>query len=313
MGIDELMSWAIEHPALTVPSVLVVGLLATPFARSVLDAIREGREFNLGPLKLGGRSTVGATDDAVLQSTLPVVLPEPNLPATSRPKVDLVYTSNEAAQFYGKIAAQYDVRNIGPLLSTQMLTKSQIRRAWGTKPALDVLDLGGGTGREIATHFAEEEDVTWTYVDFCPAMVAQFQSNLVDNLPVRMKVNVRVEDILHVHRTLQPESYDVVLLSLVLTSMPEPPNLAAIATLLRTVGTLIVSDIDPLYTERNPLYTVRVDDSTYSLRTAPVQPHQVAGRAAAAGLRHIETATVTRNSSCYAFVTVFTRPPAVLS
>lgn len=282
MAVAELIDRALNQPVITVPSAVLAGILLLAFARSVLVAIKEGREFNLGPLKIGSRTRADTTGETVLQPA-----PGPRhgiVPPPLLPRAELVFTAQEADQFYGRIAIQYDVRNTGPLLSTQILTKSWIRRSWGTKPVLEVLDLGGGTGREIATHFAEEDDITWTYVDFCPAMVAQFRANLVD-IPVRMKVNVRTDDIMQVHKNLPLESYDIVLLSLVLTSMPTPPDFAA------------------------PLYTVRVNDETVSLRTCPVQPHQVTEWAARAGLRHVETNTVTRNTSCYAFVAIFTRPP----
>jgi SAM-dependent methyltransferase len=118
------------------------------------------------------------------------------------------------------------------------------------------------------------------------------------------------EDLQRAHERLPAESYDVVLLSLVLSSMPRLPDLAPIARLLRPGGVLIVSDIDPLYTERNPLYSVRVDgDGEVSLRTTPVQPHQVAARALAAGLAHVDTETTSRGPASYAFVAVFRAEP----
>jgi hypothetical protein len=125
-----------------------------------------------------------------------------------------------------------------------------------------------------------------------------------------MTVRVLVEDLTRIRHGLPPASYDVVLLSPVLTSMPALPDLAPIAELLRPGGTLIVSDIDPLYSERNPHYTVRADNGDQvALRTTPVQPHQVIARAAVAGLSHVDTASTDRNGDSYAFVSTFRRPP----
>lgn len=292
MGLDVLVDWAVTHPWPSVPLAAAAGLAGLPVVRAVLRAVADGRELSVGPVRIGAGVPV------------PVPTPAGGVPAPE-PVADRSFSALEAERFYGLVAPSYDIRNTGPLLRTQLVTLNRIRRARVGRRTLEVLDLGGGTGREIATHFADDPTVTWTYVDFCPAMAAQFRSNLVEG-PVRMTVRVLEEDLRRAHERLPAESFDVVLLSLVLSSMPQLPDLAPIARLLRPGGVLIVSDIDPLYTERNPFYSVRVDgDGEVSLRTTPVQPHQVAARALAAGLAHVDTETTSRGGDSYAFVAVF--------
>lgn len=293
MGLDVLAGWVAGHPG---PSVLVLAagcLAGLPVVRALLRAVADGRELTVGPLRIGAGTR------------LPAPVPAGTAAA---PPADRSFTALEADEFYGLVAPSYDIRNTGPLLRTQHVTLNRIKRARDGRRTLDVLDLGGGTGREIATHFGDDPDVHWTCVDSCAAMAAQFRANLVDD-QVRMSVRVLEEDLRRVHERLPAESYDVVLLSLVLSSLPALPDLGPVARLLRPGGVLVVSDIDPLYTERNPYYSVRVAGGEVSLRTTPVQPHQVAARAGAAGLEHVDTVSTSRGSATYAFVSVFRAGP----
>lgn len=290
MGLDMLVDWVLTQLWPSVPLAAAASLAGLPVVRAVLRAVGDGRELSVGPVRIG----VGVR----------VPAPAGGVPAPA-PIPDRSFSALEAERFYGLVAPSYDIRNTGPLLRIQLVTLNRIRRARAGRRTLEVVDLGGGTGREIATHFADDPAVSWTYVDFCPAMAAQFRSNLVEG-PVRMTVRVLEEDLRRAHERLPAGSFDVVLLSLVLSSMPQLPDLAPIARLLRPGGVLVVSDIDPLYTERNPYYRVRVDgDGEVSLRTTPVQPHQVAARALAAGLAHVDTETTGKGGDSYAFVAVF--------
>jgi hypothetical protein len=49
----------------------------------------------------------------------------------------------------------YDQRNSAKLLATHMEVITRIDRARRNKTALRVLDLGGGTGQNVATYFAD--------------------------------------------------------------------------------------------------------------------------------------------------------------
>ncbi|MCK9897223.1 class I SAM-dependent methyltransferase [Frankia sp. AgB32] len=168
-----------------------------------------------------------------------------------------------------------------------------------------MLDLGGGTGKVIAIHFFNETAMNWTYVDHCPAMAAEFRRNLHGH-PLGRGSQIVVDDMNRALGQLEAHSYDVVMLSLVLSSMPEPPDFGALRRLLRPGGSLIVTDINPGYTRDKPLHKVWVDGAVVALRTTPVDPFEVIRQASMAGLRVAEQKTIGDASIYYSFLLVFT-------
>jgi ubiquinone/menaquinone biosynthesis C-methylase UbiE len=211
----------------------------------------------------------------------------------------------DAAQFYQEIAPNYDQRNSGNLLATHMEVITRIDQARKLKPALRVLDLGGGTGRSVATYFFNDRHVRWTYVDFCPAMLSQFQQHL-GGRRLSERLLVRLEDINRIHVQLPARSYDVVLLNLVLSSMPALPDFGKIAGLVAPAGRLIVADINPLYTSGHPYYqATAADGRLVAMRMHPVQPLEVASRVKDAGLNLSEMSQVGSDAVSYSFVMTF--------
>jgi len=222
---------------------------------------------------------------------------------------DREYAVDRARDFYQEIAPYYDLRNSGNLVSTHLSTVAQLQAIRARRSPLQVLDLGGGTGKLIAIHFFNDDAVSWTYVDSCPAMAEEFRRNLA-GYPLGSNSKVEVDDLTRAIQRLPSASYDVVVLSLVLSSMPTLPDFAPIARLLTSGGSLIVTDINPGYTHDNPLYNVAVKGSVVALRTTPVDPYEVIRRATAVGLRATEQKMLGEGDTYYSFLTVFT-PVAV--
>jgi ubiquinone/menaquinone biosynthesis C-methylase UbiE len=222
------------------------------------------------------------------------------------------YTVEHARDFYQEIAESYDLRNSGNLVATHLETVRQLLAIRAERSLLRVLDLGGGTGKQIAIHFFNDPAIEWTHVDFCPKMSSLFRQNLAGTA-LWQNARVVIDDLTRVPSQLEPASYDVVLLSLVLSSMPSYPDFPAIGRLLQPGGSLVVTDISPQYTRDNPLYEVAVDGALVALRTTPVDPFEVIRQAERAGLRCTGQKTIGDDSTYYySFITVFspatTRP-----
>jgi SAM-dependent methyltransferase len=279
----------------------IVGTVLFLLAVIVVAAFAQGRQVSIGPASIGERP----------KSARPKLL---RLPTAStgagsqdlRPgEVARVFEVSEAKSFYHAIAPNYDERNSANLIATHIETIIRINEAREVKRGLRVLDLGGGTGQNIATHFFGDADIYWTYVDFCPAMVDQLEQHLRRHALSR-NLQVLIEDINRVHLSLQPRSYDIVLMSLVLTSMPKLPDFDNIASLLAPNGRLIISDIDPDYTQLQPLYKATARDGRpVAMRMRPIAPRLITESAEAAGLRQLDLCRALPDDS-YSFVSTFT-------
>jgi SAM-dependent methyltransferase len=281
---------------------LVVLFAALFFASIVAIALHQGRSISIWPPKIGpspGRiETIGPDDDGSPKDrTLSV--------NDTGVVVEREYAVDRAKHFYQEIASYYDLRNSGNLVSTHLETVAQIQAIRSQRSRVRLLDLGGGTGKLIAIHFFNDDGILWTYVDFSSAMAAEFRRNLAGH-PLGENSEVVVKDITQALQQLQPASYDIILLSLVLSSMPTLPDFTPIARLLAHGGSLIVTDISPGYTHDNPLYKVSLDGTVVALRTKPVDPYEVIRRATAAGLRATKQKPLGEGNAYYSFITTFT-------
>jgi SAM-dependent methyltransferase len=160
----------------------------------------------------------------------------------------------------------------------------------------------------IAVHFFNDDAISWTYVDVSPAMAAELRQNLA-GCPLGDNLEIVIDDLNMAILELPTAAYDVIIMSVVLSSMPTLPDFDAIARLLAPGGILIITDINPGYTRDKPLYKVTIDRNlVVALRTKPVDPYEVVRRAAAAGLHVTGQKTIGEGNFYYAFMTVFTAP-----
>jgi ubiquinone/menaquinone biosynthesis C-methylase UbiE len=278
----------------------------------------QGREVAIWPPRIGPRVGGGEVhapgadqrplseqlEDADLSATTDVAVATPT---PGRPLFDSEFGVNEAHGFYQQIASNYDLRNSSDLLRTHQAVVTRIKSVRKSDEPFEVLDLGGGTGRQIATQFFDKSDYHWTYVDFCPAMVNEFQEN-IRGTDLGRNVEVIVEDLTKVHRRLVNRKFDVILLSLVLSSMPAPPDFQKLSILLKPGGSLIVADINPVYTALNPFYAVMVEGRKIALQTSPVNPLGLSKQAESAGLVRTVLEGIGDAAQSYSFVEVFELP-----
>jgi ubiquinone/menaquinone biosynthesis C-methylase UbiE len=293
-----------------------VGVLLTPFGKNaayvagvilvvililIVWAFRQGREIGLWPPKIGLRPDRGKAARLTGGNAGLVTSPRNVQPA----QVTKVFEVADAAQFYQSIAPNYDQRNSVNLLATHLEVITRIDQLRRSKLALRVLDLGGGTGQNVATYFFNDGHISWTYVDSSPAMLSQMQKHLAGRR-LYERLSVHLADINRIHTQLPPRSYDVVLLNLVLSSMPTLPDFARIAGLIALGGRLIVADINPLYTDAFPLYKATDSDgSLVGMRMQAVHPLDVVTRAKEAGLQLSEMTEIGSDAISYSFVVSF--------
>ena len=224
----------------------VAGAIVVAVMSLLILAFRQGRTIEFWPPRIGSRPD--GTGEAVMD------LRDGTGSDQKRPAVWLaapvssagrVYEVAVAAQFYQEIAPNYDARNTARLLATHMEVITRIDQARRVKPDLRVLDLGGGTGRNVATNFFNDQYISWTYVDNCPAMLEQLQRNLAGRR-LYERLNVHLDDINRIHLRLPVKSYDVILLNLVLSSMPQLPDFTRLTSLLAPGGCPFTAPFHPV-------------------------------------------------------------------
>jgi ubiquinone/menaquinone biosynthesis C-methylase UbiE len=284
----------------------VAGAILVAVMALLVLAFRQGRTIEFWPPKIGSKP--GGADEAAMnprdrtgqdQKQPAVRMAAPVASA------DRVYEVADAARFYQEIAPNYDQGNSARLLATHMEVITRIDQARKAKPDLRVLDLGGGTGRNVATNFFNDHHISWTYVDYCPAMLEQLQQHLAGRR-LYERLNVHLDDINRIHLRLPARSYDVILLNLVLSSMPRLPDFTRLSALLAPGGLLIVADINPAYTHAHPHYRATGGDgSLVAMHTHPVEPLAVATRARDARLQLAEMTKVGSDEISYSFIITF--------
>jgi ubiquinone/menaquinone biosynthesis C-methylase UbiE len=286
-------------------AVYVAGVILILLAVMLACAFWQGRMVEFWPPKIGPRPERSAATDRAVAATGPA---RPAFPL-SAPVAECarLFEVSQAAQFYQAIAPNYDQGNSSRLLATHMEVITRIDQARRANRALRVLDLGGGTGRNVATYFFNDQRISWTYVDNCPAMISELQRHL-EGRRLYERLTVHVDDINRVHLRLPAQAFDVILLNLVLSSMPRFPDFIRLAALLAADGQLIVADINPAYTSAHPYYrATAADGAPVAMQTRPVQPLEVARRAQEAGLHLGEMTQIGTEEISYSFILSFVK------
>lgn len=217
---------------------------------------------------------------------------------------DKGYAVAESKYFYDSIAGQYDQRNSPSLLRTHELVIRSIKNTVVGRKDVCVLDLGGGTGKLIAHHFFDNAEIHWIYVDESALMVEQFRRNLEST---NLNKSVEVEEISLYLQRHSSRFYDIVLMSLVLTSMERNPDWTLIASRLKPDGRLIIADIDAAYTVTHPYYIVSSGVLRHALRPRAVALTQIIHETRIAGLKLEHSYPIPEGGLNYAFVAEFSK------
>jgi len=219
-------------------------------------------------------------------------------------KYDEIFNVEQSLDFYNRIANDYDERNTNFLLQTHRQVIRTIDEFVSNKESAKILDLGGGTGRLIATQFFNKNNLKWVYLDNSSSMVEQFRKNMKD---ANLEIQIVFKSIFDISKELFNEVYDVIILSLVLTSLSRYPDFEALKLLLNQEGILIIADIDPVYTALEPYYSVPLsNDGILALKTNPLHPLDIIEKLSFYGFRVISSKSIKlHNGTRYSYMLVF--------
>lgn len=214
------------------------------------------------------------------------------------------YDKDLAYQFYGKIVDKYDERNTQFLKESHLVTVKNLKEGIRDKDNVSILDLGGGTGINVAAHFFNRTNVTWNYVDITPEMKVAFEKNALSS---SFSYNAFTSD-LNEFISTSSDKYDAIVISFVLTSLPYKIDIKKLVDLLSDNGSLVIADIEPQYTEKHPEYSVIVNNELHSLSVSPVNALDLIESAVNEGLKFEYCQSIKKNDGeRYAYVLRFSK------
>lgn len=214
-----------------------------------------------------------------------------------------IFQISDAVEFFNKVAHRYDERNSIELLETHRSVINEIEKRINMKTPINILDLGGGTGKLIAAQFYNKGHINWTYVDQSTNMAQQFKDNL-DN--TQLNTIIHIDDIYKICDKLQGNKYDIIIICCVLTSLPVLPDFNAVKNLIHDDGFLIVADIDPAYTALHPYYAFKANGDSFALKTNPINPLDLNELLTSSGLVNVLSKSVKKpDHSHYSYMMVY--------
>jgi SAM-dependent methyltransferase len=221
---------------------------------------------------------------------------------------ETIYDVENSSAFYDEIAPFYDARNSAELLEAQYAVIRELRLLVKGREEARILDLGGGTGLEIAAYFALEPELSWTYVDVSEGMARAFRQNFQ---PADLHTSVVLGDVRREIGNLVRDGrrFDAIVVSWLLSSMPTDVDFGSLTELLAVDGKLIVADAAPENLAARPLYGFVVGKRHIALRLRPISPAAVEATGREHGLALVKPATTVFRADRlpYAFVQVYER------
>ncbi|MDN3581753.1 class I SAM-dependent methyltransferase [Mucilaginibacter flavus] len=180
-----------------------------------------------------------------------------------------LFTAENAVEFYNIISDKYDERNTNQIFETHKKIIELISNKAQKDEGIKILDIGGGTGRLVAFHFFNEKNIEWHCVEPSSGMLKNFRLNTNSS---QIKYKLFNNSIFELPAEVCEHQYDVILLSCVLTSLPNDPDFAQLCGLLSKEGVFIIADIDPTYTQKRPFYDFQLQSESVTLAPRIIDP-----------------------------------------
>lgn len=207
------------------------------------------------------------------------------------------FETKDARCFYDTCAKNYDRANSDWLWETHDQVALEILENIPKKNA-QILDLGGGTGRYIATSVMKHNQNSiskWVNYDFSNKMQGIFRAHMKIG---KMLYETIEMDIHHLSKWRSRGKFDIIIMSFVLSSMQNIPDFSEIRKKIKKGGTLIVSEGDPIYTmEKGKKWSVKGDGNVWGFSLNPINPVQILVRASEAGFELIDQKLIKKSIS----------------
>lgn len=216
-----------------------------------------------------------------------------------------VYEVSEAVEFYDLVAPFYDSRHSKDRERTNDSVHSACESYFLDLNGKVICDIGGGTGN-LVRKFRHHE-LEWVNVDLSQKALDLFQQRYSDAL----KISARHFDACRGGFAGPRETFDIIILSFVLSSMPTQFPYKRLLPLMKDDAIFVIADNHPEYS-RDKLYGYKdVNGKNYALRIRPIDPIVLQTEVEQAGfVQNSRQFTYTSDDKLYAQVQVFKKRPA---
>ena len=179
-----------------------------------------------------------------------------------------LYKVENSISFYQTVANKYDERNTNFVFDTHRQVIKKINKKKSMQNSTDVLDIGAGTGRLIATQFSDDKSIRWSCIEPCKGMAKLFKQSMKNS-----KIEYEIHDcsVYHLNEKIKSKTYDIVIMSLLLSSLERDPDFSNIAKLLKPGGNIIIAD----FHQSNPYYDFTISAKKIALYTRKVSMIEV--------------------------------------
>ena len=222
-------------------------------------------------------------------------------PSLSNKVYDMI-PLGRVVDFYDQVAPFYNRRNTGKYLETYIeIYRAVLSNAAEIEGAV-FCDLGGGTG--FLLNRFQHHAVQWLNVDISREALRIFENDFVSY----DRKQIRNLDVGRDSFTKRGETFDVVVMSYLWSSMDAIPDFAQIRDSMHDKSILIVADNHPTYVDQNRYYGFDdIQGKNIAIAPRPMIPTEVRALIVSKGFTEVDYKEVTIDGKPYSQLHVYRR------
>lgn len=216
--------------------------------------------------------------EAKLDFLADCVAPQHRADPSTQLESDRIVPLSNVVEFYDAVAPFYNNRNTGKYLATYVEIDTAIRSLLPSVEGISMCDIGGGTGTLLRWFL--RNDVKWTNIDISRNSLHVFETEFA---PYKYKSS-RVKDARTARFIDNGETFDVIVMSYLLSSLEQPPDFKQVRNAMHEHSLLVVADNHFDYVQKNPRYGFDgLNGQNISIFPRPMFPDDLRSQIQAAG------------------------------
>uniref|UniRef100_UPI0032168C66 class I SAM-dependent methyltransferase n=1 Tax=uncultured Draconibacterium sp. TaxID=1573823 RepID=UPI0032168C66 len=212
-----------------------------------------------------------------------------------------VYSLSDSISFYNAIYDVYDEENSKELIETHRNVIKAINKQILDIENPSILDIGGGTGHTITDLFVDNKIIKWHYLEPSFGMYNTFKEDFKTS---NLKIIRYKNDLSNFDYENHENSFDIIVMCFLLSSVNNLPNFKIIKSLLKENGTLIIADANPDYSKDRP-YSIVKNNTKYTLKICPRNPIKMNNLIIDDGFEYMYSNYIKKRGLEYSYISIF--------